>query len=166
MFDIAVNPDDFEKWMHEEAKAGRGLLIIVEHQPYSKANSRRPVAGVSKAGKKFTRFIKSENGMSFDAIAKASKVLYGHKPPLEGDVAAYALLVYRNRRPDVDESLLLDSIQGAAYLNDRQVRYKFIAGSIDAERPRAVILVKQVRSGLDRAVPKKPMARRIVADTV
>lgn len=144
MFDIAVKPEEFEAWMHAEARAGRGLLMVIDHQPYSKANSRRPAMGVSKSGKKFTRFIKSENAMSFDAVAKASKVLYGTKPPIKGDVAVYALLAYRDRRPDVDESLMLDSIQGAAYINDRQVRHKLISGTIDKDRPRAVVLVKPV----------------------
>lgn len=148
-FDVVVNPVEFEKWMHAEALAGRGILCSVDHQPYSKANSRRPASGVSKSGKKFTRFIKSENGMNFDAVAKSSKVVYREMDsydirPYACDVVAFALLCYRSRRSDVDESLLLDSMQGKLYENDRQVRYKVIAGAIDGGRPRAVILVKPI----------------------
>jgi hypothetical protein len=147
VFDIAVNPEEFETWMHAEARAGRGRICVIESQPRSKANSRMPTAGVSKAGKKYVRFIKSQKALGFDAIAKSSKVLYGNGGPVtpyEQDVLVYALLAYPSRRSDVDESLLLDSMQGKLYVNDRQCRNKLIVGVIDKLRPRATIFVKPI----------------------
>lgn len=159
MIDPDVNPIAFERWMQAEADAGRGALVRVDAQPYSKANSRRMATFRRKNGKVGLRSIKSEKALNFDAIAKAAALCYMKTPPFEGDVAVYALLAYGSRRSDVDESLLLDSLQGKCYKNDRQVRIKLIFGIVDSDRPRATVLIKQIRSGMDGARQKKPVAR-------
>ena len=146
LFNLVVNPDEFEKWMVSEAAAGRGAPVRVNHQPYSKANSRRFATFRRKNGKVGLRSIKSENAMTFDAIAKLSKLCYQNGAPYQEDVVFYALLKYRTRRSDVDESLLLDSLQGKCYLNDRQVRAKVIIGKIEKDSPGATVLVKPIRS--------------------
>jgi Holliday junction resolvase RusA-like endonuclease len=48
---------------------------------------------------------------------------------------------YASRRPDLDESLILDLLQGVAYVNDRQVKEKHIYWGLDKENPRAEIIV-------------------------
>lgn len=159
MIDENVNPIEFERWMKSEAAAGRGALVCVEAQPYSKANSRRMATFRRKDGRIGLRSIKSEKALNFDAIAKAAALCYMKTPPFEGDVAVYALIAYGNRRPDLDESLLLDSLQGACYKNDRQVRIKLIFGIVDSDRPRATVLIKQIRSGVAGVSKKKPLAR-------
>lgn len=159
MIDPDVNPIDFEKWMKDEAAAGRGSLVCIEAQPYSKANSRRMATFRRKDGRTGLRSIKSEKALNFDAIAKAAALCYMKTPPFEGDVAVYALLAYGSRRSDVDESLLLDSLQGKCYKNDRQVRIKLIFGIVDSDRPRATVLIKQIRSGVAGVSKKKPLAR-------
>lgn len=159
MIDPDVNPIEFERWMKSEAAAGRGALVCVEAQPYSKANSRRMATFRRKDGRTGLRSIKSEKAMNFDAIAKAAALCYMKTPPFEGDVAVYALIAYGSRRPDLDESLLLDSLQGACYKNDRQVRIKLIFGIVDSDQPRATVLIKQIRSGVAGVSQKKPVAR-------
>lgn len=77
----------------------------------SKANSRR-----------FIRpglIIKSKPAMEF--VAAAEKVISTLPTLWEGPVALYADVFYKNRRPDLDVSLLMDVLQGRIYQNDRQV---------------------------------------------
>lgn len=159
MIDPNTNPIAFECWMKDEAAAGRGSLVCIEAQPYSKANSRRMATFRRKDGRTGLRSIKSEKALNFDAIAKAAALCYMKTPPYEGDVAVYALLAFSSRRSDLDESLLLDSLQGKCYVNDRQVRIKLIFGIVDSDRPRATVLIKKIRSGMDGAGQKKPVAR-------
>lgn len=165
MINPDVNPIEFEKWMKDEAAAGRGALVCIDAQPYSKANSRRMATFRRKDGRTGLRSIKSEKAMNFDAIAKAAALCYMKTPPFEGDVAVYALLAYGSRRSDVDESLLLDSLQGKCYKNDRQVRIKLIFGIVDSDRPRATVLIKQIRSGVAGVSQKKPVARGPLANS-
>jgi Holliday junction resolvase RusA-like endonuclease len=51
-------------------------------------------------------------------------------------------IYYHSRRPDLDESLILDLMQGIVYENDRQVKEKHITWGLDKEAPRAEICVK------------------------
>ena len=61
--------------------------------------------------------------------------------PLEGPVTVVMTIFYASRRPDLDESLILDLLQDVAYLNDRQVREKHIYWGLDKENPRTHIAV-------------------------
>ncbi len=63
--------------------------------------------------------------------------------PLEtDDVAVHITIYYASRRPDLDESLILDCLQDKVYKNDRSVKEKHIYwGGVDKERPRAEIRV-------------------------
>ena len=53
-------------------------------------------------------------------------------------------IYYQNRRPDLDESLILDLMQGMIYENDRSVKEKHIYHGIDKENPRAEIEVNVI----------------------
>lgn len=60
---------------------------------------------------------------------------------LEGDVCVEIKIYYASRRPDLDESLILDLLQDVAYTNDRQVKEKHIYWGLDKENPRCEIKV-------------------------
>jgi Holliday junction resolvase RusA-like endonuclease len=66
-----------------------------------------------------------------------------------GDVHVELEIFYASRRPDLDESLILDALQGRVYRNDRQVRKKTVTGWVDTERPRTVIRISPL-AGRDR----------------
>lgn len=62
---------------------------------------------------------------------------------IEEDVAVDITIFYASRRPDLDESLILDCLQGKVYKNDRSVKEKHIYwGGVDKENPRAEISVR------------------------
>jgi len=64
--------------------------------------------------------------------------------PLEGRLRLTAWIYYRSERPDLDESLVLDVLQGWVMKNDRQVREKHIFHRIDRHQPRAELLVEEI----------------------
>jgi Holliday junction resolvase RusA-like endonuclease len=116
------------------------IIFEVEGEPASKANSRRIV----RIGNRIAS-IKSAKALSYaDAFrAQAPKV-----QPIEGPVCVTLHIFYASRRPDLDESLILDLLQGIAYDNDRQVREKHIYWGLDPERPRCHIEI-EARPGCD-----------------
>ena len=61
---------------------------------------------------------------------------------LEGQLRADIWIYYATQRPDLDESLILDLLQGKVYLNDRQVRERHVYHYIDKENPRVEIAVR------------------------
>ena len=84
-------------------------------------------------------FIKSEKALTY---ADSFKQQCSESPlPFECDVCVEMTIYYASRRPDLDESLILDLLQGIAYLNDRQVKRKVIEWGLDKENPRCLIRV-------------------------
>ena len=119
------------------------LNITIQGEPCSKANSRRLVK--SKTGRPL--FIKSQKALdyvkSFERQCKKINPLY------EKDVAVKITIYYASRRPDLDESLILDCMQGLVYANDRQVKEKHIIwGGVDKDNPRAEISVWDIQDSL------------------
>jgi hypothetical protein len=115
----------------------QALSQTIFGEPASKANSRRVVrfGGMS-------RLIKSAKALSYvDAFKSQIKVM---SRPLVSDVVVTLHIYYASRRPDLDESLILDLLQGCMYLNDRQVKEKHIYWHLDKECPRTVIEVKKM----------------------
>lgn len=115
----------------------QALSQTIFGEPASKANSRKIVrfGGMS-------RIIKSAKALNYVELFKAQA-----KPMLEpfaSDVAVTMHIHYASRRPDLDESLILDLLQGVMYLNDRQVKEKHIYWHLDKENPRTVIEVKKI----------------------
>ena len=51
------------------------------------------------------------------------------------------MIYYASRRPDLDESPILDCMQDYVYYNDRQVKEKHIYWGLDKENPRTIIRV-------------------------
>ena len=111
--------------------------MVIHGEPCSKANSRRLVK--SKSGRPL--FIKSQKALDYvKSFAKQCKKI---EPPVEKDVAVRIVIFYASRRPDLDESLILDCMQGPIYKNDRQVKEKHIIwGGVDKGDPRAEINVR------------------------
>lgn len=99
-----------------------------------------------------SRLIKSAKALTYSDVFKR-QVQDMHINPVHGDVRVTMHIWYASRRPDLDESLILDLLQGVAYVNDRQVKEKHIYWGLDKENPRAEIIVD--------ALPKeKPRTRR------
>ena len=106
-------------------------------EPASKANSRRMVTIAGRA-----RFIKSQKAI--DYVAAFNKQCPKLDELLEGDVKVTMTIYYRTRRPDLDESVILDCLEGCAYKNDRQVKEKHIYHGLDKENPRAEIIIEPI----------------------
>lgn len=123
--------------------------ITIHGNLRSKANSRRLVHIKSpKSGKTIPAFIKSKPAAVFcDRFREQCPVL---SPLFEDEVHVLCDIFYDSRRPDLDESLLLDLLQGHVYANDRQVKSKRIRWGLDPFRPRVEVTVRLLESG-DRA---------------
>ena len=110
------------------------ITFTIEGEPCSKANSRRLAIIRGKPA-----FIKSAKGLKYIQDAQFQTPL--QTPLLEGELAAHITIFYASERPDLDESLILDAMQGRIYKNDRQVREKHVFHRIDRARPRAEITI-------------------------
>ena len=109
------------------------IFLEIFGEPASKANSRRLV---SRGGKPL--FIKSDKALNYAASFKQQ---CPDTTPFSCDVCVEMTIYYASRRPDLDESLILDLLQGVTYLNDRQVKRKVIDWGLDKENPRCLIRV-------------------------
>lgn len=109
--------------------------FIIYGEPASKANSRKMVLIRGKPA-----LIKSQKARGY------VKMFEAQCPVLEDqtteDVAVEIMTYYASRRPDLDESLILDCMQCRIYKNDRQVKQKFIYWGLDRENPRSIIRVR------------------------
>lgn len=106
-------------------------------EPCSKANSRRVVLIAKKI-----RVIKSKKALTYlENFALQCPI---RDNLFTEDVAVGMRIHYSSRRPDLDESLILDALQDYAYQNDRQVKAKFILHALDKERPRTEIWVAPI----------------------
>ena len=115
------------------------VKFVILGEPASKANQRKFVIN-SRTGKPM--FIKSKKALVYvrDFGYQCPRV----KPLLEGDLSATITVYYASRRPDLDESVILDCMQGYIYKNDRQVKEKHIFWGLDKQNPRAEITVEQI----------------------
>jgi Holliday junction resolvase RusA-like endonuclease len=115
------------------------VSFVVHGEPASKANSRKLVTINGKP-----RFIKSAKALKYveDFQWQCPK----QYPLVTGDVSVTAKIYYRTRRPDLDESVILDAMEGLIYKNDRQVKRKLIIWGLDKENPRAEIGVYHYRA--------------------
>lgn len=110
--------------------------FIVFGQPASKANSRRLVMNHGKP-----KFIKSRAALDYvEAFRVQCPKL---EDIIEGHVSVDIKVFYGSGRPDLDESVILDCMQGMIYVNDRQVKHKEVTWALDRRLPRAEIKVYQ-----------------------
>lgn len=112
--------------------------MVVYGEPASKANSRQLVHLNGRPA-----FIKSAKARNYEKIFKVQckKI----DPLMEGDVRVTIKIFYASRRPDLDESVILDCLQDLIYKNDRQVKEKHIFHALDKENPRAEIVIEEMQ---------------------
>ncbi len=127
--------------------------FVVYSEPASKANSRRLLTNKA-TGKPL--FAKSKKALAYvKAFALQCPQI---NPPIEADVSVTITIYYASRRPDLDESVILDCMQSVVhidkqtkvrtlvrnniYLNDRQVKEKHIYWGLDKKNPRCEIKVE------------------------
>ena len=61
--------------------------------------------------------------------------MHKNKSSVTEDIAIEIEILYASRRPDLDESLILDCLQDRWYKNDRQVKEKHVRwGGVDKEK--------------------------------
>ena len=141
-----MNPDLYNS---DDVTQLQVLSQIIFGEPASKANSRRVVhyGGMS-------RLIKSKKALSYSDVFKQQ---CGKLPTLmTGDLRVTLHIFYASRRPDLDESLILDLMQGLIYENDRQVKERHCYWGLDPENPRAEIIIEKIAE----VAPKKNPAKR------
>jgi len=108
-------------------------------EPASKANARQKVMVKGRV-----QFIKSRKALGYkNTFQRQCPRL---KELITSDVSVEMLIYYASRRPDLDESLILDCMEGFIYANDRQVREKHMYWGLDKKNPRTVIRVSAVSS--------------------
>jgi Holliday junction resolvase RusA-like endonuclease len=118
------------------ANTDQAIFLNILGEPASKANSRKMVYIRGKP-----MFIKSEKALGY--VKAFKQQARSPEQLLEGDVIVHITIYYASRRPDLDESLILDLLQGVAYENDRQVKEKHIYWGLDKENPRCEIKVEK-----------------------
>ena len=141
MTDISNDSDDTPEL--------QALVQIIFGEPASKANSRRVVRFGS-----MSRLIKSQKALNYsDAFRQQCQPL---AVLMTGDLRVTLHIYYASRRPDLDESLILDLMQGLIYENDRQVKERHAYWGLDPENPRAEILIEKI----EEIAPKKKPQRK------
>lgn len=142
-----MNHDLYDSAIVEELQA---ISLIIFGEPASKSNSRR-VVRINNT----SRLIKSKKALSYsDMFRNQCRRL---TTLLTGDLMVTMHIHYASRRPDLDESLILDLMQGFIYENDRQVKERHTYWHLDKERPRAEIFVSKIE---EIAPKKKPRQHR------
>ena len=127
----------------------QALVQIIFGEPASKSNSRRMVrlGGVS-------RLIKSEKALNYSDVFKQQCRPLAKL--MTGDLRVTLRIYYASRRPDLDETLILDLMQGLIYENDRQVKERHAYWGLDPENPRTEILIERI----EEVAPKKKPQRK------
>ena len=141
-----MNPDLYNS---DDVTQLQALSQIIFGEPASKANSRRVVryGGIS-------RLIKSAKALSYSDVFRQQ---CGKLPTLmTGDLRVTLHIFYASRRPDLDESLILDLMQGLIYENDRQVKERHCYWGLDPDNPRAEIIIERIPD----VAPKKSPSKR------
>ena len=111
--------------------------IVIRGEPASKANSRRLVTIKGRPA-----FIRSSKAISYANAFAAQCKEQLTTAPTQDDVRVDLLIYYASRRPDLDESIILDAMQGLVYINDRQVKQRGVYWALDCDDPRAVIRIR------------------------
>lgn len=115
----------------------QALSLKIFGEPASKANSRKIV----RFGN-ISRLIKSQKALNYSDAFKLQCTPIS--PLMSGDVRITMRIFYASRRPDLDESLILDLLQDVVYINDRQVKEKHIYWGLDKDNPRTEMLIEQI----------------------
>jgi len=119
------------------------IKFTIHGECASKSNSRKLVTIANRPA-----FIKSSKALAFERDALI-QIPASAKQMIEGDVSLKATIYYATRRPDLDESLLMDILQAkykqghlirkGVYKNDRQIKEKHIYWGLDKVNPRVEV---------------------------
>ena len=116
------------KWEYE---------AIVPGETASKSNARQMV----RIGRRLIP-IKSKKALAYkDCFERLAPTI---NPLIDGDVLLFCHIFYATRRPDLDESLIMDCLEGKAYKNDRQIKAKIILHGLDRKSPRSEIKIARI----------------------
>ncbi|MEK7125078.1 MAG: hypothetical protein AAB864_01650 [Patescibacteria group bacterium] len=103
----------------------------------SKANSRRLARfGTRPASIKSAKALKYASDVSLQAPKLATL--------LAGRLRVTARVFYASERPDLDLSVLWDSLQGKIYTNDRQLREMHLHHAVDKLNPRTELEFEEI----------------------
>lgn len=117
--------------------SGRSWHGVIHGEPASKANSRRLVRFGNRPA-----VIKSKKALAYvAAVKKQTPVL---DPLMTGPLRIVATIYYASRRPDLDDSLVLDALQGRIFANDRAVISKTLTKALDPSNPRTEISIEEL----------------------
>ena len=111
--------------------------LTIVGEPASKANSRRLV----KIKKRYA-FIKSKKAINYSKDFTLQCPVYDTL--YEEDLAIALKIYYKSKRPDLDESLILDILQGKVYKNDRSIKLKYVQWGLDRQFPRILVVLGPV----------------------
>tara|TARA_Y100000114_G_C11530884_1_gene217967 strand:+ start:95 stop:505 length:411 start_codon:yes stop_codon:yes gene_type:complete len=114
------------------------IIFTIDGEPASKANQRKLV--LIKG-----RMVPIKSKKALDYVKEFQRQIPKIDPLTEDYVKVEMMIYYASRRPDLDESLILDCMQNYVYYNDRQVKEKHIYWGLDKERPRTIIRVSEYR---------------------
>lgn len=146
-------------------------------QPFSKANRRRMVVIADKPS-----LIKSKEALAYERDA-LMQIPPAARLRIEGDVMVLLRIYYASRRPDLDESVVLDVlqdrwskakvdkmtgreyiprqlVQAGVYRNDRQVREKHVYWGLDQANPRVEIIVQALQAQQQELIEPVPAGAR------
>ena len=114
------------------------IIFTIDGEPASKANQRKLV--LIKG-----RMVPIKSKKALDYVKEFQRQIPKIDPLTEDYVKVEMMIYYASRRPDLDESLILDCMQNYVYYKDRQVKEKHIYWGLDKERPRTIIRVSEYR---------------------
>jgi len=117
------------------------IAFTILGEPASKANSRRLVTTKKRGEPVRPRIIKSKKALGYLELFRAQCPRLSTL--LTGDLCVTIRIYYASRRPDLDESVILDAMQGRVIVNDRQIKEKHVYWGLDRDNPRAEIEIKQ-----------------------
>ena len=115
------------------------IQFTITGEPASKANSRRWIG----PGK----LIKSQKALDYKDLF-ALQCPYLETPSMK-NIWVTMKIFYGSLRPDLDESLILDLMQGQLYKNDRQVKHKLVSHGLDRGNARTIIRIEEVEDDFD-----------------
>jgi Holliday junction resolvase RusA-like endonuclease len=144
------------------------IAFTILGEPASKANSREIVTRRfrdKQSGKLKSRpmSIKSDKARDYERDALA-QIPPKARVQLTGPVRVILKIFYASERPDLDESVVLDVLQDryrrvetahtrvrtlvhrGVYLNDRQVKQKFVFHGIDRVNPRTEVTIEPLQA--------------------
>jgi Holliday junction resolvase RusA-like endonuclease len=142
------------------------IAFTILGEPASKANSRQ-LATIGPKHNRTTILRKGDKALDYERDALA-QIPSAARCQLTCDVRVTLRIFYATRRPDLDESIVLDVLQDrwskakkgpdgsivkpkvllqrGVYVNDRQVREKHVYHGIDKANPRTEIVVEPIEA--------------------